>query len=242
MVLMDSEVDEKVLDENHASHLASIKHSMKYGRRAKPVPAVLSEGQTVDDLWESYSFAADPAAGEALYGRDALPHAPFGVADMARVSRQPLFTAAECEAVIAEAEAEPRWREAGRIAFYARKAGSTRQLESLPAACAWFGDQFDQVLIPAIASAFPLALQDAELRVADARLVKYNASAGQIALGVHRDGPTLTATIALNPLACYEGGGTHIEALTGHASGHVLKCDVGHVLLHPGILRHSGAP
>ena len=243
MALESSAVDESVFEENRQSHRASIEHSMKFGGRDTLASAPLSG---TEHTWKAYSFVIGKDASEAeqRHGRDAVPHAPFGMDDLARISRVPLFTTHECAAIIDEAEADARWREAGRIAFYARKAGSTRQLEELPRACAWLGERFNQVLVPAIRAAYPLAMRDSELRVADARVVKYNASAGQIMLGVHRDGPTLTATIALNSMACYEGGGTMIEALADRLpdGSSVLKCDVGHVLLHPGILRHAGAP
>jgi len=110
---------------------------------------------------------------------------------------------------------------------------------------------------------FPRGCGSASLRVSDARLVKYNASASQTQLGMHRDGPLVTATIVLNPLEEYDGGGTVIEALVGgknlvngatggglsdapdggrDGGAQPLRVGRGHVILHPGAVRHGGGP
>jgi Flp pilus assembly protein TadD len=89
----------------------------------------------------------------------------------------------------------------------------------------------------ACTQAFPRGCGSASLRVSGARLVKYNASAEQTELGMHRDGPLVTATIALNHRDEYDGGGTLIEALAG---GKALAVGIGHVILHPGAVRHGG--
>ena len=47
-------------------------------------------------------------------------------------------------------------------------------------------------------------------------------------------GPLVTATIVLNELDEYEGGGTLIEALAGGGDGGVRKVGRGHVVLHLG--------
>lgn len=82
--------------------------------------------------------------------------------------------------------------------------------------------------------------------MSDSRLVKYNASASQTQLGMHRDGPLVTATIALNRDDEYDGGGTLIEAAAeardGGGSGGVQRVRRGHVVLHPGAVRHGGEP
>ena len=117
-------------------------------------------------------------------------------------------------------------------------------MRDLSASSLWLDSKLEQTLMPAIASAFPYgALKAPHLRVSGASIVKYNATAGQSALGIHRDGPLIAATIALNGADEYQGGGTLIEALSTdpmrEGSG-VLKVDVGHVILHPGALRHGG--
>lgn len=105
----------------------------------------------------------------------------------------------------------------------------------------------------------PCGCGAASLRVSDARLVKYNASAAQTELGLHRDGPLVTATISLSRLDEYGGGGTLIEALAAgerpRAAGerpserpsassrtNVKRVPRGHAILHPGAVRHGGEP
>ena len=53
----------------------------------------------------------------------------------------------------------------------------------------------------------------AALRLKFARIVKYEASLGEVELGFHQDGPLVTCNIALNSPNEYEGGGTAIKAL-----------------------------
>lgn len=89
---------------------------------------------------------------------------------------------------------------------------------------------------------FPHGCGSASLRVSDARLVKYNSSASQTQLGMHRDGPLVTATVTLNRCDEYDGGGTLIEALAGGSDSGVQRVDRGHVVLHPGAVRHGGQP
>ena len=68
---------------------------------------------------------------------------------------------------------------------------------------------------------------------------------------MHRDGLLVTANIALNSNEEYTGGGTVIEELVLQGdtessdttrSAMPIRLDQGHVLLHPGGVRHCGAP
>mmetsp|Transcript_29213 Transcript_29213/g.59763 ORF Transcript_29213/g.59763 Transcript_29213/m.59763 type:complete len:458 (+) Transcript_29213:67-1440(+) len=90
-------------------------------------------------------------------------------------------------------------------------------------------------------------------------------------LGVHRDGPLVACVISLNDVEEYDGGGTFIEALkitdclgassggcsdtntnldkdnssekaTCSSYGVSLRRAVGHMVMHPGYVRHGGAP
>ena len=81
-----------------------------------------------------------------------------------------------------------------------------------------------------------------ELRVYNALVVKYNASAGLDRMEAHGDHSLLTINIALS--AGHEGGGTWFkDALCGVGEiGRVVQPpDVGHAVIHPGALWHSGA-
>ena len=224
-----------------------------------------------DYTWDSYSFPGTSA--RSAIGIDANALQGFQQDELARVSTVPLVSREECAAVIAEAEAVAAWETSGQIAHYARRAGSLTPVSDLPRTLEWLRDDLFLAnrLFPAIQRALP-SLEDASLRLSDARLVKYNASAGQTELGMHRDGPLVTATVALNPPTDYEGGGTLIEALlhrstqqadngqtitaptpassqasTAQSTGgriadgsRSLVVDAGHVILHPGAVRHGG--
>ena len=100
------------------------------------------------------------------------------------------------------------------------------------------------------------------LRLKFARIVKYEADLGQCELGLHQDGPLLTCNIALNSPLEYEGGGTILPLeleganLDQEPPGGVLRpadtqvegagtavvLPEGHALVHPGHVRHAGAP
>jgi hypothetical protein len=94
---------------------------------------------------------------------------------------------------------------------------------------------------------------------------------GSSELGVHRDGPLVACVVSLNDVDQYEGGGTFIEALMQRpineepsvsSSSHTLttascspsttevipeelgaslKRGAGHLVMHPGYIRHGGA-
>ena len=188
--------------------------------------------------WEAFRFGGGAPRGVI----DATPPVPFGVGDLARVSRRALFSAADCAAVVAEAEADRAWRGAQPLATYARNASVFRPVRELARTRAWLDRELETTIFPAVEDAFGGdALRVANLRCSAATVVKYNASAGQTTLGVHRDGPLVTGLVPLNGLEAYEGGGTFVEALDDHRGG-VLKRDVGHLILHPATLRHGGAP
>lgn len=193
--------------------------------------------------WERFRFPGSQLAP----GIDALPPTPFGSSDLALVSKSPIFSAEDCSAIIQEAEDHRTWQGAERLASYATNASVFCPVRELPRAARWLDQQLENVIYPAIAQAFPYDdLNMHHLRCSAASIVKYNATAGQNSLGVHRDGPLIAATIPLNGLGEYDGGGTYIEALhsspsSGHYEG-VIRRDTGHLILHPATLRHGGAP
>ena len=202
-----------------------------------------SEWAATPPAWESFRFGSTPAPAVDC----AAPH-PFGQGDLAHVSCESLFTAADCEAIIREAETDRAWRGAQPLASYAQNASVFRPVGEMPCSARWLDEQLKCTIYPAVLAAFPrcTALSARSLRCSAASVVKYNASAGQTCLGVHRDGPLVTAIIPLNGLEAYAGGGTYLEALCGsEAAGHdagVLRRETGHLILHPATLRHGGAP
>ena len=157
--------------------------------------------------FDCYSFP-----GPSYLGADALPPDNFGADELARVTIKPLISAAECASMIADAEAHASWHTAGRSAHYASRAGASVSILDLPDALALVNERLLPALLPALGDAFPTGMLNADIRLQEARLVKSNATAGQTELGMHRDGPVVTATVALNAPQEYEGGGTLIEA------------------------------
>ena len=256
----------------HNSHALALEHSERTYHGGMPQTQEASiPCETA--RWDRYTF---PGMGcSSRLGVDATAPAGFDENELARVSRVPVLSGAQCSAIIDEAEKLSAWEESGRIAHYARQAGCLTPLRALPQSCAMLAPFLTSVLFPAIkevrgkttlpltwsscppvsarsrpSQAFPCGCRTASLRVSDARLVKYNASALQTELGLHRDGPLMTASIALNSLADYDGGGTLIEALTctedgsqdlqGNGHNCALRVERGHAVVHPGCIRHGG--
>ena len=194
--------------------------------------------------FDCYSFP-----GPSYLGADALPPDNFAADELARVTIKPLISATECASMIADAEAHASWHTAGRSAHYASRAGASVSILDLPDALALVNSKLLPALLPALGDAFPTGMLNADIRLQEARLVKYNATAGQTELGMHRDGPVVTATVALNAPQEYEGGGTLIEAL-GTAgqpangapdAAAAFRVPRGCAVLHPGSVRHGGA-
>ena len=185
--------------------------------------------------FDCYSFP-----GPSYLGADALPPDNFAADELARVTIKPLISATECASMIADAEAHASWHTAGRSAHYASRAGASVSILDLPDALALVNERLLPALLPALGDAFPTGMLNADIRLQEARLVKYNATAGQTELGMHRDGPVVTATVALNAPQEYEGGGTLIEALGWDAAA-AFRVERGCAVLHPGSVRHGGA-
>jgi hypothetical protein len=250
---------EDALLDNEAEHARECRRSEQlfyyssFDRRVlddtQEPPRILSEKE-----WKLFSF--NKKKKDSIIVDDIPPHL-FTNDDLARTSLEPLFSAEDCAAIIQEAEQQNIWRNAQSLAAYARNASTFVSVGDLPKTSSWLDGALAKVLYPAIESGFPqeeLYFSVPYLRCSAASIVKYNATAGQTSLGVHRDGPLIAVTIPLNPMTDYDGGGTYIEALdmeapttsTGIAGEHyhydgVLKRNTGHVIMHPAALRHGGA-
>jgi predicted 2-oxoglutarate/Fe(II)-dependent dioxygenase YbiX len=242
---------EDALLDNEAEHARECRRSEKlFYYASTDGRAVLNDTQESSRIlpekeWTSFSF--DKKKNDSSIIDDVPPHL-FSYDDLARTSLEPLFSAEDCAAIIQEAEHVARWRNAQSLAAYARNASTFVSVGNLPKASYWLDGALARVLYPAIESVFSreeLYFSVPYLRCSAASIVKYNATAGQTSLGVHRDGPLIAITIPLNPLTDYDGGGTYIEALnnieTTTSTGGVLKLNTGHVLMHPAMLRHGGA-
>lgn len=165
---------------------------------------------------------------------------PFQSTDLARVSQTPILTPDECNDIISESEAHYwGWGTSNeRYGTPSHRVGYMIKLEDLSFTYTFVNFELLPRLFPAIVSAYPHVVTSPEnLRLGGCRIVKYDASEGRVELGLHRDGLLITANIALNDLNAYDGGGTIVEGVN-----EPIKLSMGHVLLHPGDVKHGGAP
>ena len=198
-------------------------------------------------------------------------------------STRPLVSAEECERIIDECEARAAWSSARHPdECYATTDQPVHQLEQT---AAWLRESLlPDAALPFLAHAFGFALRSAErdgagaggggnddgvgldaqeawaaLRVSDAFVVKYNASAGQRLMAPHRDGAVFSFNVALNDLDEYDGGGTYFRMLDRNATGAAtdaatdaaggcvgssgaLRSPKGHIVAHSSALMHGGHP
>jgi hypothetical protein len=193
----------------------------------------------VIDQWTAYSFPESTTA-------EATPRPPFGRHDLARVSQSPLLSPAECALLIQDAERALstlplRVQGSARYGTPAHRVGALLPLEGLsPSSYDLITQQLRPRILASLGRAFSCFPDPSSLRLGEARLVRYDAQAGQVELGFHRDTLLLTANFALNdPFVDYTGGGTIVEEVSSRGP---IRLPAGHVLLHPGDVRHAAAP
>ena len=140
---------------------------------------------------------------------------PFETTELIHVSRAPLFTPEECEAIILEAEQHALSAGGWQTARHYSHRTTDVPLSALPAASAWLRRALPATLLPMVAACFPQTVPDPRaLRAFDLFVVKYDAGpGGQTALRVHRDSSLVSFTVALNPRADFAGGGMWVETL-----------------------------
>jgi hypothetical protein len=169
---------------------------------------------------------------------------PFTSHDLARVSETAILSPKECEEIISECDNHYwGWSSSNeRYGTPSHRVGHMLKLEDLSRSYTLVNFELLPRLFPAIVSAFPnLETNAANFRLGGCRVVKYAASEGRVELGLHRDGMLVTANIALNDWNEYEGGGTFLEGLPDFMNN-PIRLQKGCVLLHPGDVRHGGAP
>ena len=196
--------------------------------------------------WEQFSFfKPDDDDQDSAAFDDEWPRHPFGSQDLARISQQPLLTKEECALLMEEVDeksSREEWMEGGsRYGTPDDRVGALMPLERLPKSYELINERILPRLFSNICSSTGFGcLQDpSSLRLGGARIVKYDAAAGQVELGFHRDFLLLTANLALNnPDTDFTDGGTIVEAV----SSKPIRLDTGHALLHPGDVRHAAAP
>ena len=150
---------------------------------------------------------------ETLLGE--APNQPFGSPRLLHVSKGPLFSKEECDAVILEAEQQALARGGWQTERHYSHRTTDLPLSALPATAAWLRAALPTKLFPMVAACFPGAVGDPRaLRIFDVFVVKYDAGpGGQAALRVHRDSSLVSVTVALNPRADYAGGGMWVESI-----------------------------
>jgi len=171
------------------------------------------------------------------------------------ISDTPVLPPSECEWVVCQAEkmARERWlsdhadaSNIGSDRIWAKGFPDRLWLREVPGLVEWFEHRLRTRLFPMLASLYPEAIPTSDvLRCHDAFISRYDAD-GMASLEVHQDTTDFTFTIALNPSAEYEGGGTVFpDVRPAHTpdqpfTDHVAAPDVGCVASFPGRLRHGG--
>ena len=204
--------------------MVSERHNLAYKETMK-----LFDRLPVDAPLNRFPLVSYVKGDDVYHGGDHLVHA----------TAEPLLTKEECDAIIAESE---EWAE--------REGGWTSKrhfnhpttdipLAELPRTREFLNtDALPSRIYPMLGHAFENSLPNwRALRVADAFVVKYNATGGQTSLSPHRDGSVLSFNIALNDRGEYEGGGTWFEQM-----GEALPIDRGHVCAHASGVLHGGHP
>ena len=194
--------------------------------------------------WTSYSHT------DNMDGEDAMPPVPFGRDDLARVSTTPVLSNHECQRLVEEAETFATylggWKDAteSRYGTLPQTAGQLFFLQDLSVGYTFVNFEVLPRLFTSISQQFANVIPDpTTLRLGGARIVKYDANAGHVELGMHRDGLLLTVNIALNDASEYTGGGTQIPALLSSRNKNAtIRLPKGHALIHPGDILHGGMP
>jgi len=210
-------------------------------RRAAPrAPSMISERQI--PAYRQTMKLYESRTGVATLPASAVPSVGI-VADgdgfLVNHSEEPLFTEAETRAVVDECEARAATMGGWTTARHANYPTTDVPLQELPKALEWFRERaLPETLYPFLAQSYAYCIPSPKsLRVVDAFVVKYNATAGQSFLKPHRDGSVVSFNIALNSADDYEGGGTYVARLDEG-----IRSDRGHVLSHASGMLHGGHP
>ena len=155
------------------------------------------------------------------------------------VSQHALLTPAECDSIVAEAEAVDAWSASFSYAGTPEAAAMPQRirLELLPQATALLGGILAVRIAPALEAAFPSRASVAapRLRLHLATILRYDAAAGRVATPLHQDLSSLTALVALNE--DFAGGGTYLAPL-----GSAVRTPRGSCIAHAGSVWHAGHP
>ena len=188
--------------------------------------------------------ATDDAAAQAAVRHHPVPplalgmgskNAAFGDECGVYATEQPLFTREECASLRKEAESNIA-SGTGASSFTMTDSNRDVAVHEMAQAQHWLNSVGVPRLASLAAACFPSTVRDAtELHVYRSLVIQYEAVSGLAFQPLHRDGCFISCIVALSDRSEYDGGGTYIEALE-----EAIALNMGHVLLHPGALRHAG--
>ena len=166
-------------------------------------------------------------------------NAPYGSCALVHVTNEPLISADDCAAMIAEAET--RGDAFGWGSRYTNQASDEVEISELPGATKILLAALPRFAATAAAALLP-GIPASSLRVSPLSpplIVRYDATKGRDYMTDHGDFSLLTINLALS--VGHEGGGTWIQALGPDGGETIRITDVGHALIHSGPLWHAGA-
>lgn len=207
-------------------------------RAAEAAHAAEIERSRIEPSWPQPDAARDfrdeDFATVRFDERDAGPDVPALVnANLVSVMRDPIISATECDALVAEAAAAMESGMRSSFTYTAASRLGEVHVHDLPAGRRWLADLLGSTIFPLLGSRFGVASD--ELAVYDALVVRYDAARNATRQPVHRDASLLTVNLALSDSADYEGGGVVFEA-----NGAVVQAERGHLMSHASGLRHAG--
>jgi len=204
------------------------------GYRESKIPFILNDEASVGTSGNT----AVALAEETYSPDDFTSQIPYGSSFLCHKTKSQVFTNAECDAIISEAE-----KIADQMGWTTNRHGNYPTtdipLVELPETLDFLRSTLVQRIYPILRTQFGDVLPPGDapykLRVADGFIVKYDAKGGQSELKPHRDGSVLSFNIALNPANEYEGGGTWFNSLEDS-----VKIDQGEMVSHASGVLHGG--
>jgi tetratricopeptide (TPR) repeat protein len=220
-ILLHANALASALEAAHAEHA----EELEYGRAAFALDA---EQPTLtparfDDLSFVCPFSTSAADNDANLPADARVHA----------TSAPLLTAAECDALVAEASEAMAAGSGSRFTYTADSRLGEVHTSELPAARRWLARALRERVWPLIESRF--GAEAGQLAVYDSLIVRYSTARGGVRQPTHRDGALYTVNVALSSPSDYQGGGTWFER-----TRQVARLARGHALAHSSDARHAG--
>lgn len=142
-----------------------------------------------------------------------------------------------CSSWINTAEAHARNRGGWDVDRHKSVATTDLPIHEIPSILREWNLIFRQIIGPFIQERFRIGVGDTNLRVHDAFIVKYDASAGQCQLPVHTDQGHFSITLSLNDPIQYNGGGTIFPE-----HEFIVRPKCGDFVAFRSCLAHGGVP